>query len=160
MSKRTITLAVAAIVVALAAAPFVVAQEGFHHRGHMHGAAADGGQMMMFGHLERIKTALNLSDAQVEQIRAIHEQLREQNAASRESLHGGFGAVAQALLANPNDLAGAQALLDKQEQTERVMKMNALAAMSKAINVLTPEQRAKAAEFIAAHQARQQRDTQ
>jgi Spy/CpxP family protein refolding chaperone len=158
MNKRTVTLAVAAIVVALAAAPFVVAQERFHHRGHM---GANASPMMMFGHLERIKEALNLSDAQVDQIKAIHKALREQNASYRESLHGGFGAVAQALLANPNDLSAAQALLDKQEQAERVMKTNTLAAAAKAINILTPDQRVKVSQFITEHQSRrQQRDAQ
>jgi Spy/CpxP family protein refolding chaperone len=158
MNKRTVTLSIAALVVVLAVAPFVVAGERFHHRGgHMSG---DGGPMMMFGHLERIKSALDLSDAQVDQIHAIHKTLREQNAPYKESLHGGFGAVAQALLANPNDLAAAQALMDKQEQAERVIKTNTLAAAAKAINVLTPAQREKVSNFIAERHARHQRDAQ
>jgi Spy/CpxP family protein refolding chaperone len=158
MSKRTLTLAVAAIVLALAAAPFVIAAERSHHRGHF---GADGESMMMFGHLDHIKSALDLSDAQADQIRAIHSALREQNKPYRESLRGGFGAVAQALLANPNDLAAAQALMDKQDQAERVMKTNTLAAAAKAVNVLTPSQREKVSQFISERQTRrQQRDAQ
>ena len=115
---------------------------------------------MMFGHLAKMREALNLSDAQVEQLKAIHVALREQNAQYHESLKGGFGAVAQALLANPNDLATAQALLDKQEQAERAMKINALTAASKALNVLTADQRAKASEMLAEHLSRPHREPQ
>jgi Spy/CpxP family protein refolding chaperone len=155
MKKRTLILAISAIVLVLAAAPFVVAAERFHHRGHF---GADGGPMMMFGHLERVKKALDLSDAQVDQIRAIHQSLREQNAPYRESVRGGVGAVAQALLNNPNDVAAAQALLDKQEQAERVMKTNTLNAAAKAINILTPEQREKVSRFITERQSRHEHD--
>jgi Spy/CpxP family protein refolding chaperone len=156
MSKRTLTLAVAAILIVVAAAPFVIAGERSHHRDHFN---ADG--MMMFGHIERIKSALDLSDAQVDQIKAIHVALRAQNAPYRESLHGGFGAVAQALLANPNDLAGAQALMDKQDQAERALKANTLTAAAKAITVLTPAQREKVSQFITERQAHHpQRDAQ
>ena len=158
MSKRTLTLTIAAIVIVVAAAPFVIAGERFHHRGQMN-MNADG--MMMFGHIDRIKSALDLSDAQVDQIKAIHAALRVQNAPYRESLHGGFGAVAQALLANPNDLAGAQALMDKQDQAERALKLNTLAAAAKAVNVLTPAQREKVSAFITERQSRHsQRDAQ
>ena len=157
MSKRTLTLAVAAIVIAVAAAPFVIAGERFHHRDHFN---ADG-ESMMFSHINRIKSALDLSDAQVDQLKAIHIALREQNKPYRESLHGGFGAVAQALLANPNDLAAAQALMDKQDQAERVLKTNTLAAAAKAANVLTPAQREKVSQFITERQTRHpQRDAQ
>jgi len=157
MKKRNLIIASIVTVVALSAAPFVVAAERSYHRGH--GDAAMGG-MMMFGHLAKMREALNLSDAQVEQIKAIHVALREQNAQYHESLKGGFGAVAQALLANPNDLATATALLDKQEQAERAMKINALTAASKALNVLTADQRAKASEMLAEHLSRPHREPQ
>ena len=157
MSKRTITLAVAAIVIAVAAAPFVIAGERFHHRDHFSVA----GESMMFSHIDRVKSALDLSDAQVAQLHAIRTTLFEQNKPYRDSLHGGFGAVAQALLANPNDLAGAQALMDKQDQAERMLKTNTLAAAAKAANVLTPAQREKVSQFITERQSRRpQRDAQ
>jgi Spy/CpxP family protein refolding chaperone len=111
---------------------------------------------MLFGHLDRAKAALDLSDAQVEQIKTIGTALREQNKPYREQLRGGFTGIAQALIKNPNDVAGAQALLDQQEQVERTMKSNTLVAASKALNILTPEQRAKVAQFIATRQARHQ----
>jgi len=131
MKKRSLVISVAVVAaVALAAVPFVYAQ-GFHRHhadagGSMHG-------MMFFGHLQRVKAALDLSDAQVDQLKAI----------------------AQALLANPNDLAAAQALIDQQTTAERTMKMNVLAGVSKALNVLTPDQRAKASQFLADRAARE-----
>lgn len=145
MKRRTlITISIVAVL-ALAAVPLVYAQS---HRGP-HGEDAGGG--MLFGRLLRAKEALGLTDAQVDQIKAIGADLRTQNQPLRDQLKTGFGTIAQTLLNNPNDLAAAQQLLDQQEQAEHAMKANALAAAAKAINVLTPEQRTKAAQFLAAH---------
>ena len=139
MKKRTLIFSAAALVIVLAAVPFAMAQ---HMRGNHHG---HGG--MMFG-LERAKSALGLSDQQSTDIKQIFTDLKTQNEPLRTSMHGGRQAIAQLLLANPNDIAGAQALLDKQIDTERQMKHNALAAASKALNVLTPDQRTKASAFL------------
>jgi len=140
MKKRTLIFTSAAVVILLLAVPFAMAQ---HRRGHGHGHGA----MMMFG-LQRAKTALGLSDQQVADIKQIFTDLRTQNEPYRASLRGGRQAIAQLLLANPNDIAGAQALIDKQTEAERQMKTNALNAFSKALNVLTPDQRTKAASFL------------
>jgi len=147
MKTRTLIITILAVIV-IAAVPFAYAQG---HRGHAHGDDFGGA---MVGHLAHAKAALGLSDDQVEQIKAVGTALREQNKPYRQQLHGGFAAVAQALVNNPNDIAGAQALLDQQEQVERTMKSNALAAASKALNILTPDQRAKVGQFIADRQAR------
>jgi Spy/CpxP family protein refolding chaperone len=138
MKKRTLIFSAAALVIVLAAVPFAMAQ---HMRGHGHGHG------MMFG-LERAKSALGLSDQQSADIKQIFTDLKTQNEPLRTSLRGGRQAIAQVLLANPNDIAGAQALLDKQIDTERQMKHNALAAASKALNVLTPDQRTKASAIL------------
>ena len=137
MKKRTLIFSIAAIVVVLAAVPFAMAQ---HRRMHGHGG-------MFFG-LQRAKSALGLSDQQSSDIKQIFTDLRTQNEPLRTSMRGGRQAIAQLLLANPNDVAGAQALLDKQIDAERQMKRNALTAASKALNVLTPEQRTKASAFL------------
>jgi Spy/CpxP family protein refolding chaperone len=139
MKKRTLIFSAAALVIVLAAVPFAMAQ---HMRGHHHG---HGG--MMFG-LGRAKSALGLSDQQSADIKQIFTDLKTQNEPLRTSMRGGRQAIAQLLLANPNDVAGAQALLDKQLDAERQMKHNALAAASKALNVLTPDQRTKASAFL------------
>jgi Spy/CpxP family protein refolding chaperone len=139
MKKRTLIFSAAALVIVLAAVPFAMAQ---HMRGHRHGHGA-----MMFG-LQRAKAVLGLSDQQSADIKQIFADLRTQNEPLRTSMRGGRQAIAQVLLANPNDVAGAQALLDKQLATERQMKVNALTAASKALNVLTPDQRTKASAFL------------
>ena len=148
MKKRTLIFSIAAIVIVLAAVPFAMAQ-------HMRGRHGDGG--MMFG-LGRAKAALGLSDQQSADIKQIFTDLRTQNEPLRMSMRGGRQAIAQVLLANPNDVAGAQALLDKQLATERQMKLNALTAASKALNVLTPNQRTKASAFLQQRMAKSMAD--
>jgi len=151
MSKRNLTIAALVAVVALAAVPIVNAQQGrmMRHR------PGDAGHFMFLGHLQHLKAALDLSDQQTDQITAIVKDLREQNAQYRQQVHGGMKAVAQALINNPNDVAGAQALLDQQAAVEKTMKSNALVAASKALNVLTADQRAKLGDFVARHEARE-----
>ncbi|HEX7678185.1 MAG TPA: periplasmic heavy metal sensor [Thermoanaerobaculia bacterium] len=147
MNKRTLIFSSAAILIVVLAVPFAVAQHmrgaGFG-RGCMHGDSS----MMMFGHMRGAKAALGLSDQQAADLKKIFTDLRAQNAPYRASLRDGRQAIAQALLANPNDVAAAQALLDKQTDAERQIKANTLTAVSKALNVMTPEQRAKASNFL------------
>lgn len=99
--------------------------------------------------LEHLRQELDLSDAQVDQIKAVFKDLHEQNAANRQQSRDSFGDVRKALIADPNNVAAAQALLDKQLQSERTMRSNALAAYAKALNVLTPEQRTKLGSLLA-----------
>jgi Spy/CpxP family protein refolding chaperone len=146
MKKRTLIFTATAILIVVLAVPFAVA-EHMRGAGFGHGCRR-GGDAMMFGHLRGAKAALGLSDQQAGDIKKIFTDLRTQNAPLRDSLRGGRQAIAQVLLANPNDIAGAQALLDKQSEAERQMKTNALTAYSKALIVLTPEQRAKASNFL------------
>ena len=151
MTKRNLTIIAIIAIVALAAVPLAYAQVARHGR-----AAGFGGGFAFFGHLRHLKSALDLSDQQVGQIKTIAKDLHQQNAQYRDQLHGGLHAVAQALINNPNDVAGAQKLLDQQTAAENAMKANALVAASKALNVLTPDQRAKLgtilSERMAAHQ--------
>jgi len=144
MKTRTVLFSSAAALVVLLAVPFAFA----HGRGmHEHG------DMMMFGHLQKAKDALGLSDQQMTDIKAIFEQLHEQNAQYREQVHGGMHQIIQTLVKNPNDLAAAQALIDQQTEAERAMKSNMLTAASKALNVLTTDQRAKLSDLIQQHMA-------
>ena len=127
--------------------PLAVA-EHMRAAGFGHGCRRGGSSMMMFGHMRGAKAALGLSDQQAADIKRIFTDLRAQNAPYRASLRDGRQAIAQALLANPNDIAAAQALLDKQTGAERQIKANAIAAASKALIMLTPEQRSKASNFL------------
>jgi Spy/CpxP family protein refolding chaperone len=148
MKKTTLTVsAIIVAVLALAAVPLVYAGPG-----HAHGMGAG-----MLGHLDRAQKELGLSDQQVGEIKTIFKSVHEQNAQYRDQLHGGFQGVLNTLLKNPNDVAAAQTIMDQQAQTERAMKANFLVAASKALNVLTPEQRDKLGTLIAEHRAQSQR---
>jgi Spy/CpxP family protein refolding chaperone len=152
MNKRNMILTAILGVITLAAVPFVYAQhQGMHGGMHgMHGGMHAGGfGMFSPEHLAHAKEALGLSDAQVDQLKAIAKDFHAQNAQYHQQLHGGLLQVAQTLINDPNNIAGAQALLDQQNATEATLKTNALQAASKALNVLTPEQRAKVGDFLA-----------
>ena len=140
MKKTTLTISILALV-ALVAAPFLYAGPGRRH--------AMAGGFGPLGHLERAQQELGLSDQQVDAIKAIFKDAREQNAAYRDQLRGGFDGVMSTLLKNPNDVAAAQAIIDQQTQAERALKSNLLSAASKALNVLTPDQREKLGQMIA-----------
>ena len=112
------------------------------------------GNMMMLGHLRHLRQELGLSDQQVTDIKAAIQSARDQNAPYREQLRGGMKQVAETLLKNPNDVAAAQALLDQQAVAENAMKKNALNAMSKALQLLTAEQRTKLQTVVAEHMQR------
>jgi Spy/CpxP family protein refolding chaperone len=164
MKKRIAIAATILAVTALAAVPFLFAGPGhggrMSHMGRMGHMGEHGGGFGFLGggrHLAFLAGKLDLTEQQTDQIKAIFADLHEQNAQYRESMHGGFKAVADALLKNPNDLAGAQALLDQQAASERAMKQNMLAATSKALNVLTTEQRAELSKIIAEHGQRRER---
>lgn len=165
MKKRYAIIAAVLAVAVLAAVPFVHAGPGRGPGGHgfgagmhgMHGMHGEGfGAGMLLGHLRHLQEELDLSDAQVDQIRSIFGDLHTQNEAYRDQVRGGFHSVAETLLKNPNDVAGAQALLDSQAAAEKAMKANMLTAMSKALNVLTAEQRAELATKIQEHSERRQ----
>jgi hypothetical protein len=64
-------------------------------------------------------------------------------------LPAGIHSIATTLLANPDDVAAAQTLIDQQADAERILKANTLAAASKALGVLTADQRARLADMIA-----------
>jgi Spy/CpxP family protein refolding chaperone len=147
MKKRVLvtTSAIALVALTLIAVPlFAQRMHGMHAGGEMPGA-------MMLGHLAHAKAELGLSDQQSADIKAVFQNLREQNKTYRQSMHGTMSQVAQILINNPNDVASAQALLDQQLESERVMRTNALNAAAKALNVLTPDQRTKLGTMLKDH---------
>jgi protein CpxP len=148
MNKRNAIITAVVAVLTLAGVPFVYAQHQHAMHDGMHGM--HGGPFGAFGlgHLQHAKEALGLSDAQADQLKTIFTALHEQNAQYRTQVHGGLMQVAQTLINDPNNISAAQALLDQQNAAEQAMKTNALNAASKALNVLTPDQRAKVGEFL------------
>lgn len=159
MKKRIAIAGSILVIAALAAVPFVYAEPGF--RGHMRGHA-QGGPLGFLGgrHLDRLAEKLNLSDQQVDQIKAIYASLHDQNSQYRESMRGGMKDITETLLKNPNDVAAAQAIIDEQAAAEKAMKTNLLQATAKALNVLTPDQRAELSKMIEERASRFQRNRQ
>lgn len=154
MKKSFIALSVLALVTILGAGSVFAGPDGHRGKG---GPGMMGSKHHGFGPLGRLamlKEKLDLSDQQTDQIKAIFAQVRDQNEPYRAQIRGGMGSIASTLVANPNDTAAAQALIDRQAAAERSMKSNMLAATSKALKVLTPEQRSKLGELLAERQAR------
>jgi len=148
MNKRNLIIFGIVAVIGLAAIPFAYGQAvRMHHR-------AGGFGFGVLGHLGHLKSELDLSDQQVDQIKAIAKDFHQQNAQYHQSLHSGFQSIAQTLIKNPNDVAAAQTILDQQNAAENAVKANALTAMSKALNVLTPEQRTKLGDIMQQHMNR------
>lgn len=155
MRKRVLVTTGAIALVALMAVPLAFAQR-MHAMGRMHGGPEMPGARIL-GHLGHARAELGLSDQQVADIKTVFQSLHEQNQAYRQSMHDTMGQVAQILIANPNDVASAQALLDRQMESERAMRNNALNAVAKALNVLTPEQRTKLGAMVEKHLDRRTR---
>jgi Spy/CpxP family protein refolding chaperone len=148
------TTAAIALVALMAAVPLAFAQRARA----MHGGDGAFGGPMIFGHLRHAQQTLGLSDQQVSDIRAIFKDLRQQNQTYRQSMHSTMQQVAEMLIKNPNDVAAAQALLDRQMENERALRNNALTAASKALNVLTPDQRGKLDSLLQEHINRRQQN--
>ncbi len=136
MSKRNAVITAVIAVAVIATVPLVNAEPG-GHRGPGPG---------LFG--RHMQEELNLSEAQSDQIRGIFAELHTQNEAYRDQLRGGFHDITKTLVENPNNLSAAQAMLDQQTAAQRATKANRLAAMAKALNVLTAEQRAELAQLM------------
>ena len=152
MKRTTVILFSVVALAAIIAVPLLYAQS--HGRqGNAFGGGNGFGGIMMLGRLEHAKQELGLSDQQVSDIQAILQQLRDQNAPYRTSIRTSMQSIAQTLLANPNDVATAQNLLNQQNAAEEAIKTNTLAAVAKALNLLTADQRAKLATKLAQHGA-------
>ena len=141
MNRRTLTAVSLITLLTLLAVPFVFA--GPHGR-RGRGEASFGA----LGFLRHARQELNLSDQQVDQIKAIMKALHEQNAVYREQLEGGMETIATTLLQDPANVAAAQAQLDRQAAAERAIKGNLLNATSQALSVLNAEQRSKLSTMI------------
>ncbi len=148
MKKTTLTIAAVVAAVALLTAPFLFAQGFGHHKG------ANGFGPFSGKHLQMLQQKLGLSDAQVSEIQSIVVDLRTQNAPYREQMKGGMQSVITTLLNNPNDTAAAQTILNQQAAAEAAMKTNTLNAVSKALGVLTPDQRVQLGQLIQQWQAK------
>lgn len=148
MKKKAIPVSLALVAIAIVAVPFAVAARG-ERLGHGFGRHA-----AIFGILQHVKGELDITKAQETQLRAIAREVREENRAYREAMRKEMKDVAALLIANPNDIAGAEALLEAQEATRDELRANALQAISRGLNVLTPEQRTELGELLQRHASR------
>jgi P pilus assembly/Cpx signaling pathway, periplasmic inhibitor/zinc-resistance associated protein len=122
--------------VAVMAVPIAYAQ---HQR---HGSDEFGG-FGPFAKVHWLKQQLGLTDDQASQIRDIASGVRDQNREYRKTMRANMADAGKILIANPTDLAAAQAVLAHNADAEAAMKTNILKGVSQALQVLTPEQRVK-----------------
>lgn len=144
MKKKRVLMAVAVVAVVLVAIPVVHAQRPL--RGGLDAPA-------LFAAVERIdklRTELDLSDAQVIALRHIAVGVREQNAPYREQIRESVREAGRVLFADPEAVEAARTILVQNAEAERQLKENVLEGVSEALKVLTPEQRRKLATMIAA----------
>jgi protein CpxP len=151
MNKKVWMVLGAVLLAGLAAVPLVHAELNGAHQGMaMHGGHDGYGMMGMgpFGKLRRLKSQLDLTDSQVDQLHAIAKDVRQQNAPLRTQIHGNMQNVARILIEDPSNVAKAQQLLDQQSATEQQLRGNILNGVSKALGILTAEQRTKLRQIL------------
>ena len=147
MKRVVIALTLVLAIGTLAVGTLAAAPRGHHGVGHGFGHGFGRG----FGPLARLahaKRELGPSDQQTARIRAIFAETRAETAPYRAQLRGGYKGVMQTLLENPNDVTGAQQLIEQQANAERALKTTVLNGASKALAVLTPAQREKLRTMI------------
>ena len=75
------------------------------------------------------------------ELRHVAKRVRAENREARGEVRDNMKEAAQLLLANPDDVEGAKALLARNEEAKRTLQANVLGGISDALKVLTPEQR-------------------
>lgn len=146
MKKRIGILTLIAALAALVALP-LAARPGMRSQGGPFGGP-------FFGHLAEMREQLDLTDAQVDRIKTILREAREESGTYRRQLAGGRQEVMTTLLADPHNTAAAEAILDRQAEAENAMKKTILTATSEALGVLTAEQRTKLAQLMGEQRAK------
>jgi Spy/CpxP family protein refolding chaperone len=138
----------AALAIGLVATPLLLARGGDSRCLMGMGAGHFGHHGGGFG---RVLRDLDLTAEQKTALHGIHDAARDQNKVAKEALHDGLMDAARILLADPNNVEGARTAIANREAAIREMKDNTLTAVSKALAVLTPEQRATLAARLEEH---------
>jgi Spy/CpxP family protein refolding chaperone len=141
--KKKVIAVLAAGIITLTAVPLA-----FAARAERRGQGGFDGHGAVFGMLHRAADELELTTAQKEQLKAIAREVRAENAAYRQTMRGGVKDVASLLIQNPNDVAAAEAVLAKNDEAREQIRSNVLRGVSKALNVLTPSQRAELGQML------------
>jgi Spy/CpxP family protein refolding chaperone len=156
--KKSWIVVLTMTVAVLVAIPF--AHAGMARRAHGHyggGGMAGHHAGAFFGHLRALHEKLDLSEAQTEQIKQIAAEVHEQNANYVSAIHDDVQAVADVLIADPNAVDKAESLLKQNAEARRQVGENILRGVSRALKVLTPEQRDKLADLVAEHREQMKR---
>ena len=149
--KRSKSLVIIAVVAAtLFSVPLVYAARGGRHDG---GFGPEGRVLKVLRH---VGVELELTDQQKEQIKQIALDVRTQNKQYRASMKTGFRGAADILVANPDNVNAALSLLEQQDAQRAEMRQNIVEGVSRALKVLSAEQRTKLAELMDKHAARVQ----
>jgi Spy/CpxP family protein refolding chaperone len=144
MKRKSIWIALS-IAAVLAIVPLVFAD--VRHGG-------EHGPLAILERVQKVADELGLTADQRSDIRTIFTDVRGQNATYRQQIRANMREAGKVLLADPNDVAGAQAILDRNADAERQLKANVLQGISHALNVLTPDQRVKLGDILARHAGR------
>lgn len=143
MRRKKLAAFLVVATLAVASAPVVYARHRAADRGML---AFDG--MGPFARMRWLKSELNLTDDQVNAIRAIARETHDQNRVNRKAIRANMIEVAGSLLDDPDDLGAATALLARQRDEVEAAKQNVLEGVAKAVTVLTPEQRQQLADIL------------
>lgn len=152
MKKRFLVLTMLLVATLAVAAAYAGGPRHGRHGARM--GMGEAGLHGIFGRLGALREELGLTDQQVEQIRTIAREVRAANAGVRDDMHEGFGEVASILIADPDDLEKARVAMAEREAAMAKLKENVLQGTSRALKVLTPEQRVKLGEIVAEHKSR------
>lgn len=98
-------------------------------------------------HFARLARALDLTDAQKEQVKAILETEREKVAPLRQKLGETREKIRRAVEATPFDEAAVRSLAASQNETRTEMIVSRARVQSKIFALLSPEQRERAKKF-------------
>ena len=138
MTKRR-KLAVAILLVAVVAAVPLV---GGHGKSGSHSGSRHGGMSGM-EHIREMHAELGLTEAQGKELHAIFKKVHEDHESNKQRLHSSFLEAGKLLIADPNNLSGARAVLERNHAAEREFHQSILESLSRGLNSLTPEQRQK-----------------
>lgn len=120
---------------------------------HRRGMAGSAGRHHGFAKLHQLQDELQITDAQKKSLHEIFDRARAENTGARKSLHEGLIGAAQRLLVNPDDIAGAREVFDRQQAAKEQLATSILGSVSEAVRTLTPEQRLRLSVWLSEHAA-------
>lgn len=146
MKRKSIVVSVVLLVAIMVALPIFAGA-----RAKRNGVEGRPGVGMMLERLQALGDELDLTAAQREEIRSIARGVLEENKGHRQQMRGGFREAGKILIANPNEVESAKAVLERNDAARAEMRENVIDGLADALRVLTPQQRAKLDAWLDAH---------